>query len=133
MGRTSRTDRASDQNAYCQRAEPRLRLPGLALSGWPEMAPPEKPTETAGQTASAHTAHQRAESESNHRSAQPDPARLAWLLPPEQPHGPARPGRVVATTAASGAEQAAEATRLRSKSNGQPTLAQPMVCGARIV
>src|SRR4051794_10713863 len=71
MDQRSRLNPASAQDARSQRQYRRLRLPWLDVSGRQEMATQEKPPQTAGQTATANAAHQRAEPGSHHGQGHP--------------------------------------------------------------
>src|SRR5438105_3467969 len=133
MERASRADPASDQNAHRQPSERRLRLSGLALSRREEMAATEEPSEIAGETATAHAAQTGAKPRRDNRQAQPHPARLARLLPGELSHGPERSGRMAAATPAGAAAQTGETPWLRAKQGRRSTVAEPMVCGARVI
>src|SRR5438093_8632383 len=105
----------------------------MALSRREEMAAEEEPSETAGENATADAAHQRKKPERDHCEGQSHPAGLARLLPEKPPHGPERTGRLAAATPAGAAAQTGETARLRAERGRQPTVAQPMVCGTRVV
>ena len=128
-----RLEPASDPEAPGQRGRRRLRLSGLALWRWPEMAAEEEPAETAGEVAPAEEADPWAEPERDPCPGESDPAGLAWLLPRQSPEGPERTGRVAAATPAGAAAQTGEAARLRAERSRQPTVAEPLVCGAGAV
>src|SRR5437870_11110603 len=97
------------------------------------MAAQEEPSETAGENATADAAHQRTKPERDHCDGKSHPAGLARLLPDKPSHGPERSGRLAAAASAGVAAQTGEKARLRAERSRQPTVAKPMVCGARVV
>jgi hypothetical protein len=125
-----RIDPAPDQDAPGSCDGRRLRLFGLALSRWQEMAAEEEPSETAGEVTTADEAEQWAEPERHYRAGESDPAGLVWLLPGQSLDGSEKAGPVAAATPAGDAAQTGEAAWIRAESSRQPTVAEPLVCGA---
>src|SRR5207244_6883804 len=128
-----RAEPAPNQDAHRQRGARRLRVSGLALSRREEVAAQEESSETAGENATADAAHQRTKPERDHCEGQSHPAGLVRLLPAKPSYGPEWSGRLAAATPAGDAAQTGETARLRAERGRQPTVAQPVVCGARVV
>src|SRR6266404_2756889 len=115
MERASRADLAPDQDAHRQRPKRRLRLSGLAFSRREEMAATEEPSEIAGETATALAAQTGTKPERDNCQGQPDPARLARLLPGELSYRTEWSGRMAAAAPAGAAAQTGETPRIRTE------------------